>query len=93
MNAQDGVGRGESMVLRAVVFTGTSALALPLFSLPSPLKGDLAMEVHQSGPKWRTSNLMSVLAYGPSKGTPRQGFRFGESKCRKNHCERVENTG
>ena len=67
MNAREGVGRGESMVLRAVLFTGTSALALPLFSLLSPLKGDSAtMEMHQSGPKWRTSHLMHVLACGPS---------------------------
>lgn len=49
-----GWGGGMSMVLRAMVFTGTSTLALPLFSLPRPMKGDLAMGGTQQGPKWQT---------------------------------------
>lgn len=50
MNAGGG-GRGMNTVLRAMVFTGTSALALPLFSLRSPRKGDLAMGLQPAGSK------------------------------------------
>lgn len=66
MNAWDG-GGGRSMVLRAMVFTATSTWALPLFSLLSPMKGDLAMGLHSAGSKM--AHIKSN-GCGPSKCRP-----------------------
>lgn len=65
MHEMEWVG-GLSMVLRAMVFTGTSTLARPLFSLPSLLKGDLAMEVHPVGSKMadiKFNECLSLWSY------------------------------
>lgn len=48
-----GMGSGYEHGAQGYVFTGTSTLALPLFSLPRPMKGDLAMGGTQLGPKWQ----------------------------------------
>lgn len=47
-----GWGRGRmNMVPRAMVFTATSTGALPLFSLVSSMKQDLAILLHPAGAK------------------------------------------